>query len=151
MTQPWITSDSLDLPVRSAAGRTGSKFLIELRDNGRIMGLKCTNCRIVYVPPKSVCAKCYGQLDEWVEVSNQGTLLTYTIVNYTYSDYYQTKNAPYALGIIKLDGADTGLCHFVDENDPSNLKVGSRVQAIFRDSELREASILDIDHFRIIT
>jgi len=87
-----------------------------------------------------------GSLDEWVEVGNQGTLTTYTVVNYVYSDFYQPKNAPYAIGIIKLDGADTGICHFLDEVDPSRLKVGSRWQAVFK--KQRKASILDIDYFK---
>lgn len=148
MLEPDIINDRLDLPLWPCAGRTGSRFLIELRDNQRIMGLKCPKCSIVYVPPKSVCSKCYGQLDEWVEVSKQGTLMTYTVMNYAYSDFYQPKNTPYVIGIIKLDGADTGICHFLDEVDPSKLKVGSRVEAVFK--EQREARILDIDYFKLI-
>jgi hypothetical protein len=87
-------------------------------------------------------------MDEWVEVRKEGTLETFTVVNEHYSDFFQPKQPPYAVGIIKLDGADTGLCHFVDEVNPSKLKVGLRVQAVFRDK--REASILDIDHFKVI-
>lgn len=147
MLQALIINDRFDLPVWSTAGKTGSKFLTELRDNKRIMGLKCTKCDIVCVPPKSICT-CYDQLDEWVEVSPEGTLTAYTIVNHEYSDFYQTKKVPYSVGIIKLDGADTGLCHFINENDPSKLKIGQRVRAVFK--ETREASILDIDHFEII-
>lgn len=147
MLQPHIISDRFDLPVWSCAGRAGSRFLIELRDNQRIMGLKCPKCSIVYVPPKSVCSKCYSQLDEWVEVSGEGTLTSYTVIDYMYSDYYQPKNAPYTIGVIRLDGADTDICHFLDEVDPSKLKVGLRVQAVFK--EQRQASILDIDYFRV--
>jgi len=149
MMQPYIMSDRLDLPVWSCAGRTGTRFLIELRDNQRIMGLKCPKCGIVYVPPKLVCSKCYSQMEEWVEVSNEGTVTTYTVVNQQYSDFYQPKNTPYTIGIIKLDGADTGICHFVDEADPSKLKIGLRVRAVFKEN--REASILDIDHFSVVS
>jgi uncharacterized OB-fold protein len=146
--EPLIMNDRLDLPVWSCAGRIGTKFLIELRDNQRIMGLRCPKCKKVYVPPKMVCSKCSVPMDEWVEVRKEGTLETFTVVNEHYSDFFQPKQPPYAVGIIKLDGADTGLCHFVDEVNPSNLKVGLRVQAVFRDK--REASILDIDHFKVI-
>ncbi len=147
MEQPMILNDRFDLPVLSTAGKIGSRFLTELRDNQRIMGLKCPECNIVYVPPKSVCT-CYRQLDEWVEVSSEGVLTAATVVNESYSDLYQPKQAPYGLGIIKLDGADTGLCHFVNETDASKLTVGARVKAIFKDK--RDASILDIDHFEIV-
>ncbi len=147
MSQPLILNDRFDLPVWSTAGKTGSRFLTELRDNKRIMGLKCPKCNIIYVPPKSICT-CYEQLDEWVEVSNEGVLTAYTVVNHEYSEFYQTKKAPYGIGIIKLDGADTGLCHFINEDDPSKLKIGERVRAVFK--ETREASILDIDHFEVV-
>ena len=149
MEQPLILNDRFDLPVLSTAGKAGSKFLTELRDNQKIVGLKCSRCNIVYVPPKSVCT-CYEQLDEWVEVSSEGALTAYTVVNEMYSDLYQLKKTPYGLGIIKLDGADTGLCHFVDETDPSKLTVGTRVRAVFKDKEQRQASILDIDHFEVV-
>ncbi|MCP4602416.1 MAG: hypothetical protein GY847_18190, partial [Proteobacteria bacterium] len=69
--------------------------------------------------------------------------------NHEYSDFYQTKKVPYGIGIIKLDGADTGLCHFLDEADSSRLKIGQRVRAVFK--ETREASILDIDYFEIVS
>lgn len=149
MLQPLVVQKPVRVPWSNFAGRAGSKFLIELRNNRRIMGLRCPKCNIVYVPPKSVCPKCFNQLDEWVQVSNQGTLLTYAVVNYTYSDLLQPKNIPYTVGVIQLDGADTGLCHFVDEVDPSKLKVGTRVQAVFK--RKREASILDIDYFKLVS
>ncbi len=147
MEQPLIMNDRFDLPVLSTSGKTGSRFLTELRDNQRIMGLKCSECNVVYVPPKSVCT-CYRQLDEWIEVSSEGVLTAFTVVNENYSDLYQPKKAPYGLGIIKLDGADTGLCHFVDGTDPVKLTVGTRVKAVFKEN--REASILDIDHFEVV-
>ena len=140
-------------PVRALwsnfAGRAGSKFLIELRDNKRIMGLRCPTCGIVYVPPKSICSTCFDQLDEWVQVSNEGTLLTYTVVNYAYSFLYQPRSIPYTVGIIQLDGADTGFCHIVDETSPAKLKLGARVQAVFKKE--RKASVLDIDYFKIVS
>ncbi len=147
MEQPLILDDRFDLPVMSTAGKTGSRFLTELRDNQRFMGLKCSECNVVYVPPKSVCT-CYRQLDEWVEVNSEGVLTAFTVVNEGYSDLYQPKQTPYGLGIIKLDGADTGLCHFVEGTDPSKITVGTRVKAVFKEN--REASILDIDYFEVV-
>src|SRR4030042_6083463 len=67
------------IPDTYTAGAVGSRFLIELRDNKRIMGTKCPACHRVYVPARSVCTDCFGQLDQWVEVSDRGTVLTYAI------------------------------------------------------------------------
>lgn len=146
--QPFIINDRLDLPTWSSAGRIGTRFLIEIRDNQRLMGLKCAGCGRVYVPPKMICPRCSREMDDWVEVGREGTVETYTVVHDQYSDVYQPKRVPYALGIIKLDGADTGLCHFVDEVDLSRLKIGSRVKAVFKEN--RKAGILDIDHFELV-
>lgn len=141
-----IIEGRLYVPYYNYAGKVGSRFLTELRDGKRIMGIKCHKCGIRYVPPRSICPKCYGKLDEWVSVSDKGTLLTYTVVNYTYTPSYQPCEAPYVLGIIQLDGADTGLCHLLGEVASSKLKVGLRVQAVFK--EKREGSILDIKYFK---
>jgi len=85
-------------------------------------------------------------LEDWVELPPTGILVTYTVVNYTYGSYYQPQEAPYSIGIIKLDGADTGLCHILGEVKPEDIKIGMRVQAVFR--EQREGNILDIAYFK---
>jgi len=149
--RPGVKETKWNVDFANCAGRAGSKFLVEFRDNARIMGLKCSKCNIVYVPPKSVCPKCYSQIDEWVEVSDKGTLKTYTTVNYIYSDLYQPWGIPYTIGLVQLDGADTGMCHFIDEVDPSKLKVGMRMQAVFKPKEEREALITDIKGFKPIS
>ena len=128
------------------AGPTRSRFLMELRDNKRIMGTKCPICNRVYVPARSTCYVCFKPMDEWVEVSNEGTLVTYTVVHQP--EPVHPVGAPFIYGIIKLDGADTGIAHFVDEINPENLKLGMRMQAVFKDE--RVGSILDIKYFRPI-
>jgi len=70
-------------------------------------------------------------------------------VNYTYSFLYQPKSIPYTVGIIQLDGADTGFCHIIDETSPAKLRLGARVEAVFK--EERKASVLDIDYFKIVS
>ena len=140
----WIYHGQIYIPNTYSAGAVGSRFLIELRDKKRIMGTRCPTCNRVYVPARSICKDCLGQLDEWVEVSDKGTVLTYA------TDYeakpIQATATPIVYGIIQLDGADTGLVHMLGEVDPEQLGVGMRVQAVFK--EERVASILDIKYFR---
>jgi hypothetical protein len=85
-------------------------------------------------------------MDEWVKVSNDGTLMSYTMV-YQSEPSYPVKT-PFAYGIIKLDGADTGITHIIGEVSPNDLKIGMRVQAIIKDE--RVGSILDIKYFKPI-
>ena len=109
----------------------GSRFLIELRDNKKIMGTRCTACDLVYVPARSVCKHCFEQLDKWVEVSDKGTLQTYTVAGQ--ANGVQPVDPPIIYGVILLDGASTGLVHMLSEVDFEKLAVGMRVKAVFRE------------------
>jgi len=140
----WIYHGQIYIPNRYSAGAVGSRFLIEIRDKKRIMGTRCPTCNRVYVPARSICKDCFGQLDEWVEVSDKGTVLTYTVCNQP--NPVQPMETPLVYGIIQLDGADTGFIHMLGEVDPEQLRIGMRVQAVFK--EQREASILDIKYFK---
>lgn len=126
------------------AGAVRSKFLIELRDNRRITGTKCPACNLVYVPARSSCNKCFSALNDFVEVADQGTLITYTVVNDAQPFY--PSNPPFIFGIIKLDGADTGLVHLIGEIEPAEIKIGMRVKAVF--NEKRTGNIKDIKYFK---
>jgi len=148
-TTPVIFSGHMVYIHKFETGRTGSRFLRELRDNKKIMGLKCTTCNKVYVPPRSTCKECFAKLDKWVEVGSEGKLLTYTILRVARDAEKDVlkKQLPVAYGIIKLDGADTGFVHMLGEVDLDNIKIGMRVKAVFREDE-RKGNILDINYFK---
>lgn len=134
-------------PTVYYVGEFRTKFFEELRDNKRILGVKCPECNCVYVPPRKICPRCFGELSEWVPVGNKGIVLAYTTVYYdTRIQTVQPKKPPFTYAIIKLDGSDTGLVHFVDEYHEQDLKIGIRVEAVFKDQ--RTGSILDIEHFK---
>lgn len=145
-TAPHIVPGRLYVPYFNYYGALGSEFYRQLRDNKKIMGAKCSVCNKVYMPPRSVCARCFSNLRQLIEVSPIGTLLTYTVIHYTYTPSYQPADIPYAYGIIQLDGADTGLCHLLGEVELHKITIGMRVEAVFRDK--REGNILDIKYFR---
>jgi hypothetical protein len=96
------------------------------------------------VPARSICKYCYAQLDQWQEVSDKGTLLTYTVAGQPNGT--QPVDPPIIYGIIQLDGATTGLVHMLSEVDFEKLVIGMRVKAVFR--EKRVGSILDIKYFK---
>jgi uncharacterized OB-fold protein len=125
-------------------GATGSKFLIDIRDNKKITGIKCPSCSKVYATPRLHCPTCFVRMSEWVDCGGKGTLETYTVVRY--KEPYQPKDPPIIYGIVKMDGADTGFYGILGEVDPENIKIGMRLEPVFK--EEREASLLDIDHFK---
>jgi uncharacterized OB-fold protein len=100
----------------------------------------------VYVPARGTCYRCGADLDEWVEVSHEGTLLSYSIMHANSVAYI--KKAPFVYGLVKLEGADTALLHFVDAPRFEDIKIGARVKVVFRDDPT--GSILDIKHFEMV-
>jgi len=140
----WLYHGQVYIPNQFAAGAVGSRFLTQLRDKKKFLGTRCPTCNRVYVPARSICKDCFGQLKQWVEVSDKGTLLTYTVCNEP--NPMQPAETPIAYGIVQLDGADSGFVHMLGEVEPEQLRIGMRVQAVFR--EKREASILDIRYFK---
>lgn len=143
----WLYHGQIYIPNTYSAGAVGSRFLIALRDKGQILGTRCSTCNRVYVPARSVCKDCFAQLDEWVEVSDMGTVLSYSI-DYEAKPIIQPAEPPIIYAVIQLDGADTGLVHMLSEVAPERLSIGMRVQVIFKPKKERVASILDIKHFK---
>jgi len=39
---------------------------------------------------------------------------------------------------VKLDVADTGMVHFIGEVKPADIKIGMKVQAVFKDEAERQ-------------
>jgi len=142
--EPMFTEGYVVMPYKYSVGALASKFFIEIRDHKIISGSKCTKCNLVFVPPRSVCKKCFGKIEDLVELSGKGTLVTYTVARY--DSAVQAVKPPYAIGVIKLDGADTAITHFIGEVDFKELKAGIKMEPVF--NETRNANILDIKYFK---
>jgi uncharacterized OB-fold protein len=142
--EPMFTEGYVVMPYKYSVGALASKFFIQLRDSRKISGSKCTKCNLVFVPPRSVCKKCFGKIEDLVELSGKGTLVTYTVAHY--DSAVQAVKPPYAIGVIKLDGADSAITHFIGEVDFKELKAGMKLEPVF--NETRNANILDIKYFK---
>jgi uncharacterized OB-fold protein len=137
-----------DIPItgRYTAGIAGERFFREIQEGARFLGTRCEACDLTYVPATMFCERCFADLEEWVEVSNLGTVFTYTVLFRDLED--APLNPPAILAYVKLDGADGGLVHYVGEVAPDAVHIGLRVEAVFKEAAEREGSILDIRYFR---
>jgi hypothetical protein len=137
-----------NIPIRSrySAGIAGERFFREIKDNARILGSHCPECDLVYVPAAMFCERCFEELDEWVEVSSQGTVFTYTVLYRDLDD--EPLDPPAVLAYVSLDESDGGLVHYLGDVDPEEVYVGLEVEAVFKEAAEREGSILDIRYFR---
>ena len=143
--EEMVLKGRIKVPYTWFVGEYGSRFYTELRDNKKIWATKCSKCGTVVVPPKSFCGTCFVPISEWVEVKDTGTVQTHTVVHYE-APGVQPMKPPYAYGIIKLDGADTGFVHIIADADLDTLEAGMRVKAVFSDD--RQGNLLDIKYFK---
>ncbi|MDP6407516.1 MAG: Zn-ribbon domain-containing OB-fold protein [Alphaproteobacteria bacterium] len=133
-----------------ASGAAMERFSAGLRER-RIEALRCSGCGRRYLPPRPLCGNCHLVLEDWVAVADAGSLEAWTVLNLPMLDGRtgKVREAPYGMGLIRLDGADTTLNHYLDLADPERLAIGLRVQAVWRE-ELRGA-MDDILHFQVLT
>jgi uncharacterized OB-fold protein len=143
--KPLTIKGQIKVPYNWSVGEVGSRFLVSLRDDQKIIGNRCGECRTVYVPPRMNCGKCFKRINDWVDLSPEGTVESYTVIRFAYP--LQPAEPPYAFALIKLDGADVGFLHII-KKDLDRLKKGVRVRARF--AEQRTGHIKDIEGFTIV-
>ncbi len=134
----------IKMPYNWAAGDTGSWFLTQLREHKKIWGTKCPACKMVFLPPRNHCLSCFVPIGEWVELKPEGVLETYTVLHY-HEPALHPFGPPIIYGLIRLDGADTGLLHIISEVEPEGVHTGMRLKAVF--AEERTGSPRDIQYF----
>ncbi|MHA1377949.1 MAG: Zn-ribbon domain-containing OB-fold protein [Candidatus Helarchaeota archaeon] len=70
------------------------KYWDEL-NNEKLVAPKCKNCGDFFFPPRAHCPKCLSREFEWIELSGEGTLYSWTLVAHGVG-------SEYVLGIIEL-------------------------------------------------
>ena len=139
-----------DLKYSWSTGVAVTRFLQELK-NGKIIGRKCKKCERVLVPPRMFCEDCFRTTDEWVYVKDTGTVNTYSVAHVG-TDASRLKE-PLFIAVINIDGptAGMGFLHYLGEiGSEKNIKVGMKVQAVWKVENERTGSILDIRYFKPI-
>ncbi|GAF92759.1 unnamed protein product [marine sediment metagenome] len=102
----------------------------------RIMGSRCKKCQALYLPPRPICIKCYGDEMEWVEMKGKGKLVAFTCIGigpaFMAEEGFDRKN-PYCSGVVELDERvriDARIEGF-DNNNPETIGIGTPVTAEF--------------------
>jgi uncharacterized protein len=144
--EPLVHNSKINVPYSWWAGNTASKFFISLRDEKAIITTRCGKCGKVFMPPRKVCPTCFTENTEWLKISAEGTLVSYSIARRQLESIPTDKKVPVIWGLIKLDGADTAMLHYLDEVNPEGVAIGMRVKAVFAES--RTGGIRDISHFK---
>lgn len=138
-----ITPVSLDYMY--AASPEESAFFTGLAE-GRILGQRCPVCGKVYVPPRGACPVDGVPTTDEVELPDRGTITTFCIVNVPFLG--QRIEPPYVSAYVLLDGADIAIQHLVQEVPADEVRMGMRVEAVWKPREEWVTSIENISHFR---
>jgi uncharacterized OB-fold protein len=130
-----------------SAGPRSTAYLEGLLE-GRLLGKRCPSCAKVYFPPRNgTCPMCGVLLgDDDVEVGPNGTITTFCVVNVPFLG--QKITPPYVAATILLDGADIGVQHLILEIDAADVRMGMRVEPVWKDPAEWVPSLENISHFR---
>lgn len=140
---PVIVDGKIEIPYKYHAGPVATRFYDTLEKERRILGIRCASCRTVYMPPRATCGRCFREMDDWVELSPEGEVTSYTVVHY--AEPFHPLTPPFAYALIKLDGADTAFIHLLGKVDLAAIRIGMRVRAEF--AEESPGNILAIRYF----
>lgn len=135
----------IDLNYCYTAGYSTERFLRQIKE-GRIVGQRCPSCTKIYVPPRACCPKCGIVTQDEVEVSAKGTVVRFTI-SYIPIPGSPVKT-PFVAANILLDGADIDILHLVSEVANDQVRVGMRVEAVWKPREEWDYTLENILYFR---
>jgi uncharacterized OB-fold protein len=139
----------LTTPIRleyvHTASHEESRFLRGLIE-GRLLAQRCPACGKVYIPARSACPVDGVATTEQVELPDTGTITTFCIVNVPFLG--QRITPPYVAAYVLLDGADIAFLHLILGCPVSEVRMGMRVQAVWRPREQWGPTLENIDHFR---
>ncbi len=135
----------ITLRVQHTASRQETSYLLGLAD-GKLLGQRCPVCEKVYIPPRGACPVDGVPTDEIVELPDRGIVTTFCIVNVPF--YGQRITPPYVAAYVLLDGADIAFLHLILDCPADEVRMGMRVEAVWRPREEWEPALHNIDYFR---
>jgi len=133
------------MKVQHSASLQETEYLLGLKD-GRIIAQRCPVCRKVYVPPRGACPVDGVPTEESVELPDKGIVTTFCIVNVPFPG--QKIPPPYVAAYVLLDGADIPFLHLLLGIAPEDVRMGMRVEAVWKPREEWGPTMQNIDHFK---
>lgn len=130
-----------------AAGRATSRFLKSIKE-GKLVGQRSSVTGKVIVPPRGSDAETGTPTVEEVELPDTATVITFTIVNIPIPN--SKVQPPFIVANMVLDNSDQTFIHLVSGCKNEDVKIGSRVKAVWRDKSEWDYSFNNIEYFQPI-
>lgn len=120
----WV--DVRELRLRFVLSVNRLERFVEGLKEGKLLYTQCKKCGVKYFPPQADCPKCKTSDMEWREVSPEGELLTWTVINIKPASFSHMQD--YVVGIVKMPEG-FNITAWI-EGDPKALKPGTKVRLI---------------------
>jgi hypothetical protein len=110
-------------------------------------GCKCTDCNIVYFPPRTVCPHCsmhrrsIGRMEPF-QLSGHGEIFSFTVVHEAPEGFEM--QVPYVLALVKMSEGPLITGQVVNVV-PKDVEMGMKVKAVFR--KLKEEGPEGVIHY----
>jgi uncharacterized protein len=129
-------SQVVNLDYKIVTSPVHKRFDQQMRE-GRIVGHKCPNCGLVFVPPKGFCPLCsvVTTSENEVPVADVGIVTSFTVI--TPIQYRgQQEREEYVLASLLLDGADSTVGQQrIGGIANDKVRMGMRVKAVWAKPE----------------
>ena len=135
----------LNLPYHYYAGDYKALYLRALKDK-KILGSRCSKTGKVFVPPVIASPESLAPCDEIVELPHRGIVTTFCVVNIQV--FGRDIEVPYVVASVALDGADVSLYSLIQECAAADVRMGTRVEAVWKPDGERQGDHTDIRYFR---
>jgi uncharacterized OB-fold protein len=127
------------------AGWASSLFLRRVADK-ELFGQRCPVCQKVYVPPRGCCPTDGVATVEEVELTDNGTVTSFCVVNVPFMGTLM--EIPYVSALILLDGSDIPIMHLIQEVPYDQVHHGMRVEAVWVPDDEVGPTLESIKYFR---
>lgn len=131
------------LDYNFTAGRATSRFLSKLKE-GRLVGQRSPNGN-VYIPPRGACPAMGVATSEEVELTDKATVQSFTIVHIPIPG--NPIKPPYVIANLVLDGANVSFLHLLSECKNEDVRIGMRVEAVWKDKSEWGYAMENIKYF----
>ena len=146
MSEPEILNQAFTLgyTYTRTTGPVVGRFLTELRDR-KIVGNKASDGRVI-VPPMEYDPDTAEALDEFVEVGQEGEVVSWAWVKHPREAH--PSEDPFAWAMIRLEGADVPMVSWIRAAAESEISTGARVRVVWAEETV--GFITDINGFELV-
>jgi uncharacterized OB-fold protein len=71
---------------------------VDYLEDGKVMATRCKDCGLVFFPPRADCYQCLSSNMEWLEISGNGKLISYSKLEYAPVGFGD--DLPYAIAVL---------------------------------------------------